>query len=63
MFEVTCRCDGCGKELIPTLDLVMKSQTSEVNLRNLVFCDSCAVKIDNALLRVKVDLLTKKVNQ
>lgn len=59
MFEVVCRCDRCGAELIPTLDLVMKSQTSEVNLRNLVFCDSCAMKIDNAILRLKLELLTK----
>lgn len=57
MFEVTCHCDGCRKELIPSLDLMMKSQTSEVNLRNLIFCDSCALKIDHAILKLKLDLL------
>lgn len=52
-------CDCCGEEMPPIQsldDLVPKSTTKEWNTKGLDICPMCALKLDNELLKLKLEL-------
>lgn len=60
MYDVRCRCDFCGAELLDDeflhQQLSGKSATKETNLSMFIVCEKCANKVDNAILRFKLSM-------
>lgn len=60
MYDVKCRCDFCGEELLEDeflhQQLSGKSATKETNLSMFTVCENCASKVDNAILRFKLSM-------
>lgn len=56
MVKVIWCCDGCGKELTPSYDLLMNSQTKEWPMAQYMFCKECALEIDNTILRLRASI-------
>lgn len=60
MIKIIYCCDGCGKEMEPTGDMLKESQVKEWDMRGCLFCETCAAKIDNTILRFKLECLEAK---
>lgn len=53
MIRTAHYCDGCGREMIPNHNMICRSQTNEIDLRNWLLCPECALKIDYAAAKFR----------
>lgn len=64
MIKTVFLCDGCSREL--TEDEIYhqlylhESPTKEIYISNnfFIFCEACALKVDNSVLKLKEELLS-----
>lgn len=61
MIKVECLCDCCGEKMpsVKSLDdLIIKSATQVWDTHLLDICPTCALKLDNELLKMKLQYAT-----
>ena len=66
MIKVIRYCDFCGEELPKPKNIneLLESKTKEWNMKAFDICDNCALKLDNEMLRMKLQYqLELKLNK